>query len=132
MLNIKCQRVTLKRSVAIVIAFIVFMILEFLRQNSEQSFLFDSGVSIIVLFVMLAVLSYLRIFNEDVLLRKDDTYVFIIKRGKEKKYRHEGQGQIKVVRNELLLGLPKREIRFVLSHEEKDIICKVKEWNETK
>lgn len=132
MLNIKCQRVTLKRFVAIVMAFIVFMLLECLKQNSEQSFLFDSGVSIIVLFVMLAVLSYLRIFNEDVLLRKDDTYVFITKRGKEKKYKHEGQGQIKVVRNELLLGLPKREIRFVLSYGEKDIICKVKEWNETK
>lgn len=132
-MNIICERIRLKRDVCAAIAFFVYMLLDYYDQDS---YMMKYSIPFIVLFMTMSGFSYLKIFNETVTINRDDRYITITKEKKQKKYAHEQQDEISLISasvlanyDELIISIPKKKIRFVLSVYEKDINNKLEIWN---
>jgi len=131
-MNINCERVHLKRMVAVCIAFMVYMLAAVFKAVPAL----EHSLPIIVLFIGNYSFSYLPIFNRMVNIYRDDKYIVITDGGKQRKYEHHQQDKIQLLEasplanyDELIISLSGKQLHFVLSVHEKDFYSKYKEWN---
>lgn len=133
-LNINCERVLLKRICSVLIAFLFYLLLE--ECDIINAWLLKYCSPFVVLFIALWGLSYVKFFTVDVEISKENRYI-LIKKGKfQKKYEHNNQEYIRLIRMgllsnhiELFISVPGRNIQLVPSIYERNIEDKLKVWD---
>lgn len=135
-MNINCERIWLKRYVCATIALFVYIVSD---HYIHDSYVMKYSMPYIVLFMTLSAFSYLKLFNETITITRDDRYIIVKKGKKERKFAHNQQDDIRLIESnilanydELIISLPKKQLRFVLSVYENDVKQKIEVWNSVK
>ncbi len=131
-MNIKCQRLVLKRLVAASTALIVYTILD---EVLDASYALKYSVPLIILFMTYTAVSFIKFFNTNVNITRDDRYIVVTKGKRQRRYEHNQKDKISYIKagilanyDELIISLPEKDLHFILSVYEKDMEKKLAYW----
>ena len=104
-MNIKCQRLVLKRLVAASTALIIYTILD---EVLDASYTLKYSVPLIILFMTYTTVSYIKFFNTNVNITRDDRYIVVTKGKRQRRYEHNQKDKISYIKAGILANYEKK------------------------